>query len=125
MKRTIHLIALSGIVASLAACASPGAFAGNDARAQLNFTSCAKPVYPAESLAARHEGTVTLSFDVEADGSISASSIKKSSGHPLMDDAAHQAIKKCTFKPAMKDGKASKSNTDIRYVWTLTEPKKS
>ncbi len=125
MQRTINAIALSGIFASLAACAAPAAFAGNDQRPVLKFDSCAKPMYPAESLAARHEGTVTLTFNVEADGTISNSSVKKSSGYPLMDDAAHQAIKKCTFQPAMKNGKEVKGSADIQYVWTLTEPKLS
>lgn len=120
--RSISAIALTGIVASLAACASPAAMAAGNARPLLQFNSCAKPMYPAESLAARHEGTVTLSFEVEADGSISGSQVKKSSGFPLMDEAAHQAIRKCKFSPAIKDGQAVKQSADVQYVWTLKEP---
>lgn len=120
--RSISAIALTGIVASLAACATPSAFAAKDERPLLNFRSCAKPMYPAESFTARHEGTVTLNFEVEADGTISGSTVKQSSGYRLLDEAAHQAIKKCTFAPAIKNGTAIKANADVQYVWTLKEP---
>lgn len=119
--RRIGAAALTGIVASLAAGANP-AFAAGDEPPLLKFNSCAKPVYPAASLAARHEGTVTLTFEVDADGRISGSQVKQSSGDPLMDEAAHQAIRMCTFSPAIKNGQAVKQNTDVQYVWTLKQP---
>lgn len=120
---TVRALALGSIAATLAACAAPPtSFATPDQRALLNFKSCAKPVYPAASLAAKNEGTVTLAFRVEPDGRISDSKVENSSGFAAMDDAAHQAIRKCTFSPAIKDGKAAQVWTTVKYVWTLTEP---
>lgn len=43
--------------------------------------------YPAQARKARQQGVVTVRFTVHADGSISASSIRKSSGHALLDEA--------------------------------------
>ena len=43
--------------------------------------------YPAAAKKARQQGVVTVRFTVRADGSISASSIRKSSGHAVLDQA--------------------------------------
>ncbi|QJE01693.1 M56 family metallopeptidase [Massilia forsythiae] len=87
-------------------------------RAVIDFNSCAKPVYPQTELAANHQGTVTMSFRTEADGSISASRVDKSSGFPSLDDAALTALAKCRFKPAVPDGQLVSSWVPVKYVWT-------
>ncbi len=83
------------------------------------FSSCAKPNYPAADLAASHEGTVTLGFDIDAGGRILSSTVTKSSGYPSMDAAALDAIKLCTFEPAMLNDKPVPAPMKIQYVWTL------
>jgi bla regulator protein BlaR1 len=90
-----------------------------DKHAQADFKSCAKPNYPAESLAARHTGTVDLTFLVEADGSVADAKIRNSSGYEPLDVAARDAIKLCKFKPAIKGGVAVKDSVNVQYVWTL------
>lgn len=83
------------------------------------FSSCAKPAYPATSLALQHTGTVTLGFEVGTDGKIIDSVVNGSSGHPELDDAAMNAIRQCSFRPGLKSGTPVRSWTQIQYVWTL------
>ena len=83
------------------------------------FNSCEKPHYPAHDLAALHEGTVTLGFEVDTRGVVVASGVTRSSGHASLDTAALNAIRLCSFKPGMQDGKAVQARTHVQYVWTL------
>jgi bla regulator protein BlaR1 len=88
-------------------------------RAVVNFSSCAQPSYPRESELAKHSGEVHMAFLVGADGKVINSRIERSSGHVALDDAAHLAIAKCSFKPATEQGVAVQSWSPVRYVWTL------
>ena len=99
--------------------AAPDAAAPEKTRAVPNFASCAKPVWPAESLKNENQGTVTLSFLVGADGKVKDSTVKGSSGFVPLDEAARTGISKCTFKPAAVNGKPVQDWTTIKYVWTL------
>ena len=83
------------------------------------FNSCEKPHYPAQDLAALHEGTVTLGFEVDTRGAVVASGVSKSSGYASLDTAALNAIRRCSFKPGMQNGKAVRARTNVQYVWTL------
>lgn len=87
--------------------------------ALADFNSCEKPHYPKDSLAARHEGTVTLAFLVDATGTVLETKVKKSSGYAPLDIAAMDAIKLCKFAPATKDGKPVQDWTNVQYIWTL------
>ncbi len=90
-----------------------------DRHAVAQFASCAKPMYPHAAIAAKREGTVTLSYHVGADGKVIDSKVKKSSGHTDLDESAKAAISKCTFAPGTKNGKPVKSWMNMQYVWTL------
>lgn len=87
--------------------------------AVLDFSTCAKPTWPQGAITAQRTGTVTLSFLVGADGKPTQSKVRKSSGHPDLDEASRDGIAKCTFKPATRAGKPVESLTNIMYVWTL------
>jgi bla regulator protein BlaR1 len=93
--------------------------AGKRVKAVVDFNSCAKPVWPEASLKAEETGTVTLGFLVDADGKVTDSNVKNSSGHPALDKAAQVGIEKCTFKPATVAGKPVKSWMQMQYVWQL------
>ena len=85
----------------------------------LDFKSCAKPNYPAQDLAAAHQGTATLGFDIDPHGRVVRSRVASSSGFASMDMAALNALRLCTFKPALQNGKAVQSPVQVQYVWTL------
>jgi len=111
-------IATLPLAALLAACASTAPRGGDiDQRAVIDFNSCAKPMYPHEELAAGHEGTVQMGFEVQADGTIGSSRVERSSGFPSLDEAALTALNKCRFHPARKNGQPVASSTDVKYVW--------
>ncbi len=84
---------------------------------QLN--TCAKPVYPHESLARRAQGTTTLRFLIDTDGSVGEALVAKSSGDPLLDEAARSAIAKCRFTPAMAGNTPARDWVQVQYVWSL------
>ena len=78
------------------------------------------PDYPRRSRQRGEEGTVTLSVQVRADGSVSNVSIQKSSGHKRLDSAALEGIRQTPFKPAQKNGRAIASTIQISYTFRLT-----
>lgn len=111
------------LACAMAGCA-PLAIAQHDAgdvtqKALLDFNSCAKPMYPQSDLRERHQGTVALDFKVGQDGKVTASKVQRSSGFAGLDEAARVALEKCSFKPALKDGRPVEAWTLVQYVWTL------
>jgi len=85
--------------------------------AVADFNSCARPLYPAEALKQKKEGTVTLGFLVGADGSVRETALRNSSGDTSLDDAARSALAKCTFKPARVNNAPVERWTEVKYVW--------
>ena len=76
-----------------------------------------KPKYPSAARRAGQQGTVTLSFTVGTSGNVTSVRIAKSSGHPLLDNAALAAIRRWRFRPARNAlGEA------ISYSYTLPMP---
>jgi protein TonB len=57
------------------------------------------PAYPRQALRKRQEGTVVLLADVRADGTVEKARVESSSGFPLLDDAALDAVERWRFKP--------------------------
>lgn len=89
-------------------------------RAMANFKSCAKPVWPAQSLRDENTGTVVLGFLIDTDGKVLDSRLENSSGYSPLDEAARTGISKCTFTPATSDGVPVRAWMKMQYVWTLT-----
>jgi D-alanyl-D-alanine endopeptidase (penicillin-binding protein 7) len=122
-KAALPVLAMAtACIAGCAGTAPTSQAPGKDAvssPAVAQFGSCAKPVYPAESYARRAEGTVTLRFLIDTDGSVADALVAKSSGDRALDEAARVAIAKCHFKPAMADGKPTRAWAPIQYVWKL------
>ena len=65
--------------------------------------SSSKPVYPRVARESGWEGTVIIRTLIDTDGIPSQVSIRKSCGHPTLDQAAQYAVKSWIFQPA-KDG---------------------
>lgn len=90
--------------------------------ARVDFGTCAKPAWPKEALQNDQEGTVTLAFLIGTDGTVRGSKVTKSSGFPLLDLAAQDAISKCRFRPGTKDGVAVETWSPLQYVFKLDGP---
>jgi len=124
-------LALISALSSLAGCAqAPAAqadtvirgstaVASSTASAQKNAT-CAKPDYPKEARRRGSQGTTTVRFLIDTDGSVAQSTILKSSGDLSLDEAARSALSKCRFKPAVIDGQPQRAWVPVQYVWSLT-----
>lgn len=83
------------------------------------FDSCAKPEYTAEALARRAQGTTSLRFLIDTDGSVAEALVAQSSGDASLDEAARAAIAKCRFTPALAGGKPARAWVPVQYVWSL------
>lgn len=78
-----------------------------------------QPNYPSSLLRKNIGGKVIVSVTVDADGSVSSASIKTSSGHQELDDAAIHAARKWKFKPGTRGGKPAKSVCVIPYSFNV------
>jgi protein TonB len=77
---------------------------GAVASAQPRYHTNPKPDYPIPSLRRREEGIVLLNVQVAADGMPVAISLNRGCGHPLLDRAALDAVRRWTFEPARAAG---------------------
>jgi periplasmic protein TonB len=77
-----------------------------------------KPAYPAESRAAKEQGTVLLSVAVDAAGRPTGVSVAKSSGFPRLDRSAQEGVQRWRFKPALRNGvpQASSVIVPVRFM---------
>lgn len=65
-----------------------------------------EPTYPMRAKRMRLEGSVTLHFTINPDGSVRNVTVKNSKPKRIFDQAAVRAIKRWKFKPKMVGGKA-------------------
>lgn len=119
------LLPLLGVSAALiAGCAQLQAGSATiapaiDSRAQVNFASCAKPVWPEQAYRDGNTGAVVLLFLVDREGRVRESKVKQSSGFAALDEAARSGIARCSFQPAQAGGAAVQSWAQVQYTWTL------
>jgi protein TonB len=78
-----------------------------------------EPVYPAQALLSRLEGTVTLTAMVMEDGTVS--DVKIVEGSPDLAPAAVDAVKHWRYKPFELDGKPVKNEIGISVEFKLPE----
>src|SRR5450830_548556 len=84
--------------------------------AVADFANCAKPEWPKAALRSELTGIVTLGFLIGADGSVLDAVIRESSGSDLLDDAARDGVRRCTFRPAFDGGKPTEAWMQMQYV---------
>lgn len=121
-KAALPVLAMA--TACIAGCAgtAPAHDAASDALTRkpvAQFNSCAKPEYTADALARRAQGTTSLRFLIDTDGSVAEAQVSKSSGDASLDEAARAAIAKCRFTPALAGGKPARAWVPVQYVWSL------
>jgi len=93
--------------------------------AVINFNTCGKPEWPKEALRKEQTGTAVLGFLIGEDGKVIDAIVHKSSGFPLLDEAALNGIRRCQFIPQKLNGIGISSWTRVQYVWVLDTPEKA
>jgi periplasmic protein TonB len=78
-----------------------------------------EPVYPSEAARRGQQGAVILLIHVSADGLASHVDIAQSSGFPVLDSAARDAVAKWHFLPAVQDGRPLPFDMPFRVVFHL------
>ena len=72
--------------------------------------------YPAESAAAKEQGTVLLRVQTTPAGRPTIVEVKESSGFPRLDRSALETVRKWQFKPTSDDGGVVWREVPIRFV---------
>jgi protein TonB len=106
------------VIATLILSGVAGMAAAGEVPASFDASKC-KVEYPKASLMNEEQGTTSMSFLVNADGSVADSKVDKSSGFKNLDKAAVKGISACKFKPGSKDGAPAQTWTKIDYAWKL------
>ena len=108
---TRYLSVLAGLLLA-------GAAVGAEVPASFDPSKC-KAEYPKASLMTEEQGTVSMAFLVNADGSVADSKLEKTSGFKNLDKAALKSLALCRFKPGTKDGAPAQTWTKVDYAWKL------
>jgi protein TonB len=117
-----NLPSRSGPPASARATVAAGSIgAGIVAAAKPRYRSNPKPDYPIASQRRREEGVVVLNVAVDAGGTPTSMSIKRSSGYPLLDRAALNAVRRWTFEPARSGGVPMFSQVEVPVRFSLDD----
>lgn len=96
---------------------SANSFAG-EVPASFDPSKC-KAEYPKASLMNEEQGTTSMSFLVNPDGSVAESKLEKTSGFKNLDKAALKSLSACKFKPGTKDGAPAQTWAKVDYAWKL------
>jgi len=84
-----------------------------------NLVSQQKPVYPPLAKQARISGTVELSAIIGRDGRVQDLKVVK--GHPLLVQAALDAVKNWVYRPTLLNGEPVEVSTTIDVNFTLSQ----
>jgi len=93
------------------------------AAADIRPPTCAKPVWPREAIRYELEGATTLYFRLDEEGRITRTEVFRSSRWDLLDQAAVQSLKACTF-PSDLGKKSAGIMLPVQYVWSLDGPER-
>jgi TonB family protein len=86
---------------------------------QASAINRVEPVYPPLALSARVSGTVLVEVTIDESGNVT--SARSLAGHALLKDAAAEAARMWTFKPAMLEGKPVKVVGALRFTFNLPD----
>lgn len=87
--------------------------------AQNNLMVKVTPAYPPVAKQARIQGVVVLNATINKDGTIQ--SLDVVSGHPLLVDAATDAVKQWVYRPTLLNGNPVEVTTQIDVNFTLSQ----
>src|SRR5262249_34003196 len=87
--------------------------------AQANLLRQTEPVYPPLAKQARVQGAVILEIVIGADGSVKETHVI--SGHPLLEQAAVDAVQTWAYKPTVLNGQPSETVTTVTVNFALPQ----
>jgi protein TonB len=76
-----------------------------------------EPIYPELAKKARVQGKVTLKITVDQEGNVTDASVIK--GHPLLDDAAINAVRQWKYSPTFLNGKPISVMAEVSVLFNL------
>jgi periplasmic protein TonB len=100
----------------------PATPAQPDTAVKPDYLKNPEPVYPEQARRRHEEGLVLLAVTVTAQGRAGRVEIKKSSGFPLLDNAAAQAVTDWQFQPARLNSVALESEIEVPVRFELRKP---
>jgi protein TonB len=86
---------------------------------QANLIRKVQPVYPPLAKQARIQGTVRFTAIIGKDGTIQ--NLQLVTGHPLLVEAARQAVSQWQYKPTLLNGEPVEVVTQIDVNFTLSQ----
>jgi protein TonB len=88
----------------------------NDQKAKL--IEKVQPKYPEEALKNRIAGTVALHVILEKDGTVKQ--LEVLSGHPLLSQAAVDAVRQWKYRPTLLNGEPVEVDTRVDVIFALS-----
>ncbi len=82
---------------------------------------CETPPYPYVAMEKGEEGTTRLALLIDPRGYVIESRVVRSSKSLALDRASRDAIAKCQFMPAMRNGVAAQGWVILNYIWTIRQ----
>ncbi|MCA9404098.1 MAG: energy transducer TonB [Candidatus Omnitrophica bacterium] len=95
--------------------------AGALSRAKPLAAQNSPPAYPALAMRRGWEGTVRLSVEVSAAGTVEQVTIAESSGHALLDRSARQTVETWQFQPALRGNRNAASVVTVPVEFRLKD----
>ena len=83
------------------------------------FEANRPPVYPPEAYRRALEGMVLLRVHIAADGRVTAVEVVETSGYPVLDGAAINAVRTWRARPALRAGKAIQTTVKLPIRFKL------
>lgn len=99
--------------------AKPAPLLVSPAVARTYLESSPSPVYPPAARAARIQGTVTMAARISPEGKVTTLTATK--GHPLLSQAAVQAVRNWQYRPYLVGGKPVAIRTQIFLIFALND----
>jgi protein TonB len=88
---------------------------------QVVLATRPQPVYPAQALRTREQGTVLVLAQVDVNGHVSDARVVRRSGYSILDRAASNEVRRWTFSPALHDGQPIVASVQVPVSYRLDQ----
>lgn len=88
---------------------------------EVALSSRPQPVYPAQALRSREQGTVLVLAQIDVNGRVSDARIVRRSGSNILDRAAPNEVRRWKFAPALHDGQPIVASVEVPVSYRLDQ----